>query len=71
MIDIKPVDIEQQINGVVTELTNEFGEKVGNDRVRQQVMADYGRFAESKIKTFVPILTKRSARQQLRQMTPS
>jgi hypothetical protein len=64
-------DIEQQIDGVVAELSDEFGEKLGRDRVREQLMTDYRRFADSKVMTFVPILTERKARASLRQMSPT
>jgi len=69
MPEIKGPNIEQQIDGVVDELTIEFGERVGRDRVRDQVMTDYRRFEGSKVMTFVPILTERSARASLRQMS--
>jgi hypothetical protein len=69
MRNIKGPDIDQQIDGVVDELTTEFGEKVGRDRVREQVMTDYRRFAGSRVMTFVPILTERSARESLRELT--
>jgi len=69
MPNIKGPDIDQQINSVVDELTSEFGQKVGRERVREQVMTDYRRLSGSKVMTFVPILTERSARASLRQMS--
>jgi hypothetical protein len=61
-------NIEQQIEGVVADLTREFEEKVPPDRVREQVMSHYGRLAHSKIMTYVPLLTRRASRDSLRQM---
>lgn len=60
-------DIEQQIDDVVVDLTKEFEGKVSQDQVREQVMVAYRRFGDSKITTYVPLLTRRLARESLRQ----
>jgi hypothetical protein len=62
-------DIEQQIDDVVIDLTKEFEGKVVPERVQQEVMTVYGRFSHSKITTYVPLLTRRYARESLRHMT--
>ena len=62
-------DIEQQIDDVVVDLTKEFEGKVGRERVHEAVMTVYGRFSDSKIMTYVPLLTRRYARESLRHMT--
>jgi hypothetical protein len=62
-------DIEQQIDDVVIDLTKEFEGKVGPERVQEEVMTVYGRFSHSKIMTYVPLLTRRYARESLRHMT--
>ena len=62
-------DIEQQIDDVVVDLTKEFEGKVGRERVQEAVMTVYGRFSDSKIMTYVPLLTRRYARESLRHMT--
>jgi hypothetical protein len=62
-------DIEQQIGDVVIDLTREFEGKVGPERVQEEVLTVYGRFSESKIMTYVPLLTRRYARESLRHMT--
>jgi hypothetical protein len=59
--------IEQQIDDVVVDLTKEFEGKVSQDQVREQVMVVYRRFGGSKITTYVPLLTRRLARESLRQ----
>ena len=62
-------DIEQQIDDVVIDLTREFEGKVGPERVQQEVLVIFGRFSDSKIMTYVPLLTRRYARESLRHMT--
>jgi hypothetical protein len=62
-------DIERQIDDVVVDLTKEFEGKVAKDHVREQVMTVYTRFASSKIMTYVPLLTRRYARESLRRET--
>ena len=61
--------IEQQIDDVVIDLTKEFEGKVGPERIQQEVMTVYGRFSDSKIMTYVPLLTRRVARESLRHVT--
>jgi hypothetical protein len=62
-------DIEQQIDDVVIDLTKEFEGKVGPEEVQQEVLVVFGRFSDSKIMTYVPLLTRRYARESLRHMT--
>jgi len=59
-------DIDQQIEDVVKNLTREFGPRVGEDRVRDEVMTTYRDLSHAKIQTFVPLLTQRYARDHLR-----
>ena len=60
------LDDRAQIDSLVVDLTREFGDRVGPDRVRQEVMRIYGRFTASPIRQFVPVLTRRLAREELR-----
>jgi hypothetical protein len=59
------LDDRAQIDSLVVDLTKEFGERVGPERVRAEVMRIYGRFSTSPIRQFVPVLTRRIAREQL------
>jgi len=67
-MDVPPQEIAQQLDAVVVDLTNEFGERVGRERVRQQVMDAYAKFSRARIKTFVPLLARRIARDSLRRL---
>jgi hypothetical protein len=59
------LDDRAQIDSLVVDLTKEFGDRVGPERVRAEVMRIYGRFSTSPIRQFVPVLTRRIAREQL------
>jgi hypothetical protein len=61
-------EIAQQLDAVVVDLTNEFGERLGRERVREQVMAAYDRLSRARIKTFIPVLTRKIARDSLRHL---
>jgi hypothetical protein len=59
------LDDQAQIDSLVVDLTSEFGEQVGPDKVREEVMRVYGRFSTSPVRQFVPVLTRRIVRQEL------
>jgi hypothetical protein len=59
------MDDQAQIESLVVDLTREFGDAVGHERVREEVMRVYGRFSRAPIRQFVPVLTRRIAREQL------
>ena len=60
-----------QIEEIVHDLTQEFGERVGPKQVHDEVMRVYGRFSGSPIQQFVPVLTRRIAREELRRISLS
>lgn len=59
------LDDQAQIDSLVVDLTKEFGDRVGPERVRAEVMRIYGQFSTSPIRQFVPVLTRRIAREEL------
>jgi hypothetical protein len=59
------LDDQAQIDSLVVDLTKEFGDRVGPERVREEVMRVYRRFTASPIRRFVPVLTRRIAREEL------
>jgi hypothetical protein len=59
------LDDQAQIDSLVVDLTKEFGDLVGPERVRTEVMRVYGRFSTSPIRQYVPVLTRRIAREEL------
>lgn len=59
------LDDQAQIDSLVVDLTKEFGDRVGPERVRAEVMRIYGRFSTSPIRQYVPVLTRRIAREEL------
>ena len=59
------LDDQAQIDSVVVDLTKEFGDRVGHERVREEVMRVYGRFSASAIRQYIPVLTRRIAREEL------
>ena len=63
-------DLGQQIDRVVVELTSEFADRFQAELVQEHVMRVYRRLAGSRISTFIPVLTKRQARQALLQRNP-
>jgi hypothetical protein len=60
-------DLDSQIDDVVADLTREFGHTVGSETIRERVMEAYSRLSASRITTFVPVLTRRIARESLLQ----
>jgi hypothetical protein len=58
-----------QIEGIVDDLTEEFGRRIGPKQVRDEVMRVYGRFSRAPIQQFVPVLTRRIAREELLRKT--
>jgi hypothetical protein len=62
---VTEANLTKQIEHVVNDLTKEFGEAVGLDKVREEVMSVYGRLAQAPIRQFVPALTRRIAREEL------
>jgi hypothetical protein len=59
------LDDQAQIDSLVVDLTKEFGDIVGPERVRAEVTRVYGRFSASPIRQYVPVLTRRIAREEL------
>jgi len=59
------LDDQAQIDSLVVDLTKEFDGRVGSERIRQEVMRIYGRFTASPIRQYVPVLTRRMAREEL------
>jgi len=59
------LDDQAQIDSLVVDLTKEFDGRVGSERIRQGVMRIYGRFTASPIRQYVPVLTRRMAREEL------
>jgi hypothetical protein len=59
------LDDQAQIDSLVVDLTKEFGDRIGPERVKEEVMRVYGRFSTSPIRQYVPVLTRRIARQEL------
>jgi hypothetical protein len=58
-----------QIEEIVDDLTEEFGGQIGPRQVHAEVMRVYGRFSRAPIQQFVPVLTRRIAREQLLRRT--
>ena len=61
---------QDQIDHLVVELTRELGERVGPERVRQEVTRVYNGFSKAKIRQYVPVLTRRIAREELLRLHP-
>ena len=57
---------EHHIHSVVGDLAIEFDTRVDEQEVRRAVEEAFGSYAESRIRTFVPILARRTARERLR-----
>jgi acyl-CoA synthetase (AMP-forming)/AMP-acid ligase II len=57
---------EQYIHHVVDDLATEFRARVDEEEVRQAVEDAFVSFSGSRIRAFVPILARRSARELLR-----
>jgi hypothetical protein len=60
------LDDQAQIESLVVDLTKEFENAVGSDKIRDEVISDYQRFDKAPIRQFVPVLTRRIAREELR-----
>lgn len=54
------------IHGVVDDLATEFRARVDEDDVRRTVEEAFESFSDSRIRAFVPILARRTARELLR-----
>jgi hypothetical protein len=54
-----------QIEEIVEDLSKEFGDHVGRRQIQDRVMRVYGRFSKAPIQQFVPVLTRRIAREEL------
>jgi hypothetical protein len=60
-----PRTLERQIADVVNELSGEFG-PLGRDALVRVVRESFESLSDAKIKTFIPILARRAARERLR-----
>jgi hypothetical protein len=60
--------LEREIHIATQELSQEFDRVVPSSVVQQTVQDSFEDFAGSQIKTFVPILATRQARQRLRRL---
>jgi len=58
-----------QIEEIVDDLTEEFGRRIGPTQVHEEVMRVYGRLSSAPIQQFVPVLTRRIAREELLRRT--
>jgi hypothetical protein len=63
------VELQQAIEQTVTRLQDEFGERLSVETIVQCVNASLDEFSDARIKTFVPVLTYRLAREQLGRLT--
>ncbi|HET8525083.1 MAG TPA: hypothetical protein VFM81_00425 [Actinomycetota bacterium] len=61
-------EANHQIEEIVDDLTEEFGRRIGPSQVHDEVMRVYGRFSGAPIQQFVPVLTRRIAREELLKM---
>jgi hypothetical protein len=59
-------DEERQLARVEADLVREFGEQLTAEQVAERFAHTVGTFAGAPIRSFVPVLAQRSARQQLR-----
>ena len=60
------LDDQAQIESLVFDLTREFENAVGSDKIPDEVMSVYQRFDKAPIRQFVPVLTRKIAREELR-----
>ena len=60
------LDDQAQIESLVVDLTKEFRNAVGSDKIRDEVKSVYQRFDKAPIRQFVPVLTRKIAREELR-----
>ena len=56
---------QDQIEHLVVDLTRELGEQVGPETIRKEVTRVFNGFSEAKIRQYVPVLTRRIAREGL------
>jgi hypothetical protein len=56
------IDLEQ-------DLSNEFAPRVGRDTVRRVVIETEEAFSDARIRAFVPLLVRRTARERLRRLS--
>jgi hypothetical protein len=62
-------EANHQIEEIVDDLTEEFGRRIGPKQVHGEVMRVCGRFSRAPIQQFVPVLTRRIAREELLRRT--
>jgi hypothetical protein len=58
--------LDRQIHDVVNELAGEFEPQVGREALERVVRESFEGLSEARIKSFIPILARRQARQRLR-----
>ena len=61
-------DEQRQLARVGDDLVREFGDRLSAEQVQQRFTAIVDRFQGAPIRSFVPVLAQRSARQELRQV---
>ena len=59
-------DLQQGIEQTTIRLREEFGQQLSVETIVQCVNASLDEFSDARIKTFVPVLTYRRAKEQLR-----
>jgi len=64
-VDGDQQELQQAIEQTVTRLQDEFGTRLSVETIVQCVNASLDEFSDARIKTFVPVLTYRLAREQL------
>ena len=62
-------DEERQLIATEQQLVQEFGAVLGEDRVRHDVRDVVHLYAAAPVRTYLPVLVLRQARQRLRQVT--
>jgi hypothetical protein len=58
-------ELQKAIDQTVTRLQDEFGQRLSVDTIVQCVNASLDEFSDARVKTYVPVLTYRLAREQL------
>lgn len=58
-------DEQRQLETVRADLVREFGDRLSEAEVQQRFEATVGQFDGAPIRTFVPVLTRRSVRLEL------
>ena len=64
--DDERIAIQREVTSAASELSREFDRDVPVSEVHRAVRESFDRLADSPIKTFVPILARRDARDRLR-----